>query len=116
MTSARERILEVVPGLDELLERGAPGDQVQSQPLAAGAAEQAWLLWFVWHRNGLVILAPVIVHIVEFHVFLAPGGLPLAVLVAALATFLAWAHRSAYRPLFAPAPRASFRSGTAPRP
>jgi hypothetical protein len=57
-TSARERILEVVPGLDELLERGAPGDQVQSQPLAAGAAEQAWLLWFVRHHDGLVILTP----------------------------------------------------------
>ncbi len=32
---------------------------------------------------GVVILAPVIVHIVEFHVFLAPAGLPLAVVVAA---------------------------------
>jgi len=50
---------------------------------------------------GLVILAPVIVHIVEFHVFLAPAGLPLAVLVATLAMFLAWTHRAAYRPLFA---------------
>jgi len=50
---------------------------------------------------GVVILTPVIVHIVEFHVFLAPAGLPLAVLVATLAMFLAWTHRSAYRPLFA---------------
>jgi hypothetical protein len=58
VTSARERVLDVVPGLDELIERGAPGDQVQSQPLAAGAAEQAWLLWFVRHRAGLVILTP----------------------------------------------------------
>jgi len=50
---------------------------------------------------GLVILAPVIVHIVEFHVFLAPAGLPLAVVVAALGLFLTWTHRSAFRPLFA---------------
>jgi len=50
---------------------------------------------------GVVILAPVIVHIVEFHVFLAPGGLPLAIVVAALALFLAWTHRWTYRPLFA---------------
>ena len=50
---------------------------------------------------GVVILTPVIVHIVEFHVFLAPGGLPLAIVVAALALFLAWTHRAAYRPLFA---------------
>ena len=52
---------------------------------------------------GVVILTPVIVHIVEFHVFLAPAGLPLAVLVATLAMFLAWTHRAAYRPLFAAA-------------
>jgi hypothetical protein len=30
------------------------------------------------------------------------SGLPLAVVVAALASFLAWAQRDAYRPLFAP--------------
>jgi hypothetical protein len=56
--SARERVLDVVPGLDELLERGAPGDQVQSQPLAAGTSEHAWLLWFVRHPNGVVIVTP----------------------------------------------------------
>jgi len=50
---------------------------------------------------GVLILTPVIVHIVEFHVFLAPAGLPLAVVVATLAIFLAWTHRQAYRPLFA---------------
>ena len=49
---------------------------------------------------ALVILTGVIVNIVAFHLFLAPGGLPLAVVVAALASFLAWAHRDAYRPLF----------------
>jgi hypothetical protein len=48
----------------------------------------------------LGMVPPVIVHIVEFHVFLAPAGLPLAVLVATLAMFLAWTHRPAYRPLF----------------
>ena len=49
---------------------------------------------------GVLILTPVIVHIVEFHVFLAPAGLPLAVVVATLGMFLAWTHRAAYRPLF----------------
>ena len=49
---------------------------------------------------GIVILTPVIVIIVAFHVFLAPNGLPLALVVAALALFLAWTHRVAYRPLF----------------
>src|SRR5262249_1212385 len=58
---------------------------------------------------GVVILAPVIVNIVEFHVFLAPAGLPLAVVVAALALFLAWLHGSALRSLFGASvvPRAS---------
>lgn len=50
---------------------------------------------------GVVTLAPLIVNIVAFHVFLAPDGLPLAVVVAALALFLAWVHRDAFRPLFA---------------
>ena len=52
---------------------------------------------------ALVILAPVIVNIVAFHVFLAPAGMPLAIVVASLALFLAWAHRETYRPLFAAA-------------
>jgi uncharacterized membrane protein YphA (DoxX/SURF4 family) len=51
---------------------------------------------------GLVILAPIIVNIVAFHVFLAPGGLPLAIVVSALAVFLAWRHRGSYGPLFVP--------------
>jgi hypothetical protein len=48
---------------------------------------------------GLVILAPIVVNIVAFHVFLAPGGLPLAVVVAAAALFLAYAHRESFGPL-----------------
>jgi uncharacterized membrane protein YphA (DoxX/SURF4 family) len=50
---------------------------------------------------ALLVLAPVIVNIVAFHVYLAPEGLGLALVVAALETFLAWAHRDAFRPLFA---------------
>jgi hypothetical protein len=56
---ARERVLEVVPGLDELISRGAPGEQLQSRPLTAGDAEEAWLLWFVRREYGLVISVPV---------------------------------------------------------
>jgi uncharacterized membrane protein YphA (DoxX/SURF4 family) len=51
---------------------------------------------------GLVILAPIIVNIVAFHVFLTPGGLPLAIVVSALAVFLAWRHQGSYGPLFVP--------------
>jgi uncharacterized membrane protein YphA (DoxX/SURF4 family) len=49
---------------------------------------------------GLVVLAPVIVNIVAFHLFLAPDGLPIAVVVAVLGLFLAWTVRDAYGALF----------------
>ena len=48
---------------------------------------------------ALLILAPVIVNIVGFHLFVVPSGLGLALVVAALELFLAWAHRDAFRPL-----------------
>jgi uncharacterized membrane protein YphA (DoxX/SURF4 family) len=49
---------------------------------------------------ALVLLAPLIVNIVAFHLFLAPGGLPLAVVVTVLEVILAWQYREAFRPLF----------------
>ena len=59
---------------------------------------------------GVAILAPVIVNIVFFHLFLAPAGLGPAVVVTVLALFLAWAHRDAYGALFATTDRASARA------
>ena len=50
---------------------------------------------------ALVVIAPVIVNIFAFHAFLAPSGLVLASVLVALEIALAWAHRSAYRPLLA---------------
>src|SRR5256714_9842373 len=41
---------------------------------------------------GLTLLGPVIVNILLFHIFLQPAGLPLAVVVGALALFLLWAY------------------------
>ncbi len=49
---------------------------------------------------ALVLLAPVIVNIFMFHIFLAPAGLPIAVAVVALEVVLAWMHRDAFAPLF----------------
>lgn len=48
---------------------------------------------------ALTILAPVIVNIVAFHAFLAPAGLPVTLVLAALELYLAWAYRSAFRPM-----------------
>lgn len=48
---------------------------------------------------ALVVLAPVIVNIVAFHVFLAPTGLVMTGVIVALHLYLAWCYRHAYRPL-----------------
>jgi putative oxidoreductase len=49
---------------------------------------------------GLVILAPVIVNIFMFHLFLAPGGLPIAIVFVAFELILAWQYRWAYAAIF----------------
>jgi uncharacterized membrane protein YphA (DoxX/SURF4 family) len=50
---------------------------------------------------ALAIVAPNVVNILLFHVFLAPGGVGLAIVVLALEVYLAWAYRDAYRPMLA---------------
>jgi len=49
---------------------------------------------------ALALIAPVIVNIFLFHLFLAPGGLPLAVIVVAFEVILAWMYRDAFARLF----------------
>jgi len=49
---------------------------------------------------ALVLLAPIIVNIFFFHLFLAPAGLPIAAFVVVLEIALAWMHRDAFAPLF----------------
>ena len=43
---------------------------------------------------GLLLLGPVIVNILSYHIFLNHEGLPLAIAVAVLALFLLWQKRS----------------------
>ena len=50
---------------------------------------------------ALALIAPVVVNIVAFHVFLAPSGRPIAAVVLVLEVFLAWAYRKAYRSMLA---------------
>jgi putative oxidoreductase len=49
---------------------------------------------------ALTLLAPVIVCITGFHLFLAPGGWPVVLLLLACEGYLAWTHRAAFAPLF----------------
>src|SRR5882724_5584612 len=45
---------------------------------------------------GLTLLGPVIVNILLFHILLVPAGLPLAIVVSALALIVLWQHRAAF--------------------
>ena len=54
---------------------------------------------------GLTLLGPVIVNILCFHLFMLPSGLPLAIVVAALALFLLWRHREHFTGLVKPVSR-----------
>jgi uncharacterized membrane protein YphA (DoxX/SURF4 family) len=50
---------------------------------------------------ALALLAPVVVNIVLFHLFLAPVGYALAIVVFVLEVYLAWAYRKAFLPMLA---------------
>ena len=49
---------------------------------------------------ALTLLAPVVVNILGFHLFLAPKGLAVPLVALALGLYLAWTEREAYRALF----------------
>jgi putative oxidoreductase len=51
---------------------------------------------------GLTLLGPVIVNILSFHIFMNHQGLPLALVVAALALFLLWRYRANFAGLLKP--------------
>jgi len=50
---------------------------------------------------ALALIAPVVVNIVAFHIFLEPTGLPIGILVLLMELYLAWAYRKAFRPMLA---------------
>lgn len=53
---------------------------------------------------ALVVLAPVVLNIVAFHLWLLPSGTGLSLVLAALTSYLAWVHRQAYAPLLSARP------------
>jgi uncharacterized membrane protein YphA (DoxX/SURF4 family) len=50
---------------------------------------------------AIALIAPIIVGIVTFHIFLAPSGTGIALVVLLLELYLAWAYRGAFRPMLA---------------
>lgn len=51
---------------------------------------------------ALTILAPIVLNIFAFHLFLAPAALTVATFVVALELYLAWCYRAVFRPMLAP--------------
>ena len=51
---------------------------------------------------GLLLLGPVIVNILLFHIFLDPAGLPMAIVISVLALFLVWRYRTNFAGLVKP--------------
>jgi hypothetical protein len=50
---------------------------------------------------ALALIAPIVVNIFAFHVFLARSGVGLASAILAVEIYLAWSYRRAYRPMLA---------------
>jgi hypothetical protein len=56
---------------------------------------------------ALTLTAPVLVNILAFHVFLAPAGIGLPLLLLATELYLAWTYRAAFAPMLQPKTDAS---------
>ena len=67
----------------------------------------ALLLAGVFVPLSLVVLVPVSLNILLFHAYLAPEGTAMGVVILLLNLFLAWAYRSAFKPLLATKTQAS---------
>jgi putative oxidoreductase len=48
---------------------------------------------------ALAVLAPVLINIVGFHLFLEPSGLPIPLALLAAELYLAWSYRSVFAPM-----------------
>ena len=48
---------------------------------------------------ALTLLAPILVNIIGFHLFLEPSGLPVPLALVAAEIYLAWTYRAAFAPL-----------------
>lgn len=75
---------------------GAMNSTGYLQAIAAFQVIGGLLLLIGFVPLGLLVLGPIIVNIVLFHIFMERSGLGMALIVAALALFLVWYHRSAF--------------------
>ncbi|MEM7435404.1 MAG: DoxX family membrane protein [Myxococcota bacterium] len=54
------------------------------------------ILFGRWLPLGLILLAPVSVHILAAHIYLDQAGLPMAIVIIVLQLFLAFAYRDSF--------------------
>ena len=50
---------------------------------------------------ALALIAPIIVGIITFHIFLAPAGIAPGAVALLIELYLAWSYRNAFRPMLA---------------
>jgi uncharacterized membrane protein YphA (DoxX/SURF4 family) len=50
---------------------------------------------------ALALIAPVIVNIISFHIFLSPSGIAPGLVILVLELYLAWAYRNSFCPMLA---------------
>jgi uncharacterized membrane protein YphA (DoxX/SURF4 family) len=63
------------------------------------AAAGAMLLVGLFVPLALAMLAPIVVNILLFHLFLAPAGIPVALMLLAFEVCLAWDYRDSFAPM-----------------
>lgn len=83
---------------------------IKSTEVVAGALLVAGL----WAPFALILLAPILVNILAFHLFLAPSGLGMAIFLVGAEIYLAYVYREAWKPLFARKPAKQTASSAHP--
>jgi putative oxidoreductase len=88
-------------------------------PLIKGTEVLAGLLLVSnrWVPLALTLLAPLLVNILAFHLFLAPAGLAIPIVFLVAELYLAWSYRDAYAPMLRSRvePRAAVSERVTPR-
>lgn len=86
------------PALDFFLGLAATGYMLPLLYMTQAAAG-ALLLVGLFVPLALAMLAPIIINILLFHLFLAPAGIPVALILVAFEVSLAWDYRDAFAPM-----------------
>jgi uncharacterized membrane protein YphA (DoxX/SURF4 family) len=95
------KFMPMPPKLPDLIEAFIASGYMM--PLIAGTqvVSGALLLANRFVPLALALIAPVVVNIFLFHIYIDPQGLVIAIVVCALELWLAWSYRAAFAPMLA---------------